>query len=87
MWKAHPVVASRVGGIQEQIEDGTSGVLLDDPTDLEAMGRAVTRLLEDPVMAAEIGKAARERVRRHFLSNRHLQQYAELLSRLPGMAR
>jgi trehalose synthase len=87
MWKAHPVVASRVGGIQEQIEDGTSGVLLDDPTDLEAMGRAVTRLLDDPARAAAMGKAAQERVRRQFLSNRHLQQYAELLSRLPGSPR
>jgi trehalose synthase len=82
MWKARPVVASRIGGIQEQIEDGRSGVLLDDPTDLEEMGRAVSRLLADPVAAREMGRAAQERVRRHFLSNRHLQQYAELLVRL-----
>ena len=32
MWKSRPVVASRIGGIQDQIEDGTSGVLLADPT-------------------------------------------------------
>ena len=82
MWKARPVVASRIGGIQEQIEDGTSGVLLDDPTDLEEMGRAVSGLLANPVAAREMGRAAQERVRRHFLSNRQLQQYAELLVRL-----
>ena len=40
MWKGRPVLASRIGGIQDQIEDGRSGVLLDDPTDLAAYGRA-----------------------------------------------
>jgi trehalose synthase len=82
MWKARPVIASRIGGIQEQIEDGESGILLDDPTDLEAMGREVSRLLADPVLARRMGMAGRERVRRHFLSNRHLRQYAQLLAQL-----
>ena len=31
MWKARPMVASRVGGIQDQIVDGVTGILLDDP--------------------------------------------------------
>ena len=51
MWKARPVVASRIGGIQSQIIDGETGVLLDDPRDLEAFGRAVTGLLADPERA------------------------------------
>ena len=37
MWKRRPVVASRVGGHQDQIQDGISGVLLDDPRDLAAL--------------------------------------------------
>jgi trehalose synthase len=82
MWKARPVVASRIGGIQEQIEDQRTGILLDDATDLEAMGRAVSGLLTDRARAIAIGNAAMERVRRNFLSNRHLLQYAELFSRL-----
>ena len=47
MWKARPVVASGIGGIQSQIIDGESGILLDDPRDLRAFGEAVTGLLLD----------------------------------------
>ena len=47
MWKARPVVATKRGGIQDQIVDGESGVLLDDPMDLETMGRVLVRLLAD----------------------------------------
>jgi trehalose synthase len=38
MWKARPVLASRVGGIQDQITHDRSGLLLDDPSDLAAFG-------------------------------------------------
>src|SRR5205814_9450999 len=44
MWKARPVVASRIGGIQDQIVDRHSGLLLDDPADLAAYGPAVSGL-------------------------------------------
>jgi trehalose synthase len=82
MWKAKPVVASRVGGIQDQIEDGVSGVLIDDPTDLEAVARAVDGFIEDPARAAEIGNAARQRVLGQFLGTRSLTQYMDLLAGL-----
>ncbi len=55
MWKARPVVASRVGGIQDQIEDGVSGVLIDDPTDLDAVASAIDGFIADPERAAESG--------------------------------
>jgi trehalose synthase len=84
MWKAKPVVASRVGGIEDQVEDGRSGVLLDDPHDLEAFGRTVTGLLTDPARAERLGQAARDRVCRHFLAPRHLEQQAELVRRVVG---
>ncbi len=82
MWKRRAVVAPRLGGIEDQIEDGVSGVLLDDPEDLGAFGSAVTDLLEDPQRAARIGEAAHERVRAQFLGSRHLIQYFALFSRL-----
>ena len=82
MWKARPVVASRIGGIQDQIENGRTGILLDDPTDLAAYGQAVLSLLQDERRAVAIGKAAQERVRDEFLGARSLIQYMELLAAL-----
>jgi trehalose synthase len=80
MWKSRPVVASAVGGIHDQIEDGVTGLLLDDPTDLEHFGKLVLELLRDPERAAEMGARAREDVRRNFLANRHALQYIELFA-------
>jgi trehalose synthase len=82
MWKARPIVASRVGGIQDQIEDGVHGLLIDDPNDLETFNLALRRILEDPELAARLGTNARKRVRDEFLGVRHLAQYGELLERV-----
>ncbi|HKG16485.1 MAG TPA: glycosyltransferase [Solirubrobacteraceae bacterium] len=82
MWKARPVVASRIGGIQDQIVEGVSGVLLDDPADLTRYGEAVGDLLRDPGRARSIGHEAQERVRDEFLAVRSLMQYLDLIERL-----
>jgi trehalose synthase len=86
MWKARPVVASRAGGIQDQIVDGVTGVLLEDPLDLESFGRACDALLGDRERADEIGAAARAWVIERFLGSRHLIQYLRLLDELLGRA-
>src|SRR5258708_13856528 len=75
MWKGRPVVASRIGGIQSQIADGDTGLLLDDPRDLEAFGAAITRLLLAPSCAAQLGQRAREPVPDEFTSPRNLLHY------------
>lgn len=82
MWKERPVVASRVGGIQDQIVDGVSGVLLSDPRDSRQFGDAVNGLLADVGRSRRIGEAARERVKHHFLGPRHLGRYFDLVSRM-----
>jgi trehalose synthase len=79
MWKQRPVVASRIGGIQDQIVDGESGILISDATDLRQFGAAVAALLADPAHARTTGAAARARVSRHFLGPRHLGRYFELI--------
>ncbi len=86
MWKARPVVASRVGGIRDQIEDRRSGRLV-DPTDLEAFGRAVASLIERPHDAASMGAAARETVRSRYLAPHYLGGYLELVRRLSAERR
>jgi trehalose synthase len=83
MWKGRPVVAGRVGGIQDQIADGDTGVLI-DPHDLAAYGQAVVGLLADPAAAAAMGGRAQTRVRDEFLGPRHLAQYVELFRRVIG---
>jgi trehalose synthase len=81
MWKGRPVVASRVGGIQDQIVDGENGLLV-DPLDLDAFGRAARRLLSEPAHAEQLGRRAREQVRGRFLGPRTLAQYVELFGRV-----
>jgi trehalose synthase len=82
MWKARPVVASRVGGIQDQIVDGETGVLVRDPRDLAEFGAALTSLLDDLPRAERIGQAARERVRDRFTNARTLLDYVAVIQRV-----
>jgi trehalose synthase len=82
MWKGRPVVATAVGGIQDQVVDGETGLLLQDAKDLDAYGDAVRALLEDPERAQRMGEAAKTRVRDEFLGARSLLDYLTLISRL-----
>ena len=82
MWKSRPLVASRIGGIQDQIVHGESGLLIDDPRDLAEYGRAVVELLSDDERSFEMGHKARERVRDEFLGARSLIQYVDLFEQL-----
>ncbi len=82
MWKSRPVVASAVGGIQDQITDGVHGLLIQDPFDTRAVGTALGRILEDGDYATWLGGNAHRRVRDEFLVVRHLIQHAELIERI-----
>jgi trehalose synthase len=82
MWKTRPVVASRVGGIRDQIDDGKSGLLISDPRNMLEVGSAVVGLLSEPDRARRIGLAARASVQQRFLSPQHLQRYFEVIRRL-----
>jgi trehalose synthase len=85
MWKGKPIVASRVGGIVDQLPPDT-GILLDDPTDLETYGDSLAALLERPDEMRWRGENARRHVLAEFVGDRHLLQYAHLLQQLrsPG---
>jgi glycosyltransferase involved in cell wall biosynthesis len=60
-----PVVASRLSGIPEAIEDGVEGILV-APGDADALADALARLARDPGLRGRLGTAARERMLRDF---------------------
>ncbi|MPY54495.1 glycogen synthase [Streptomyces acidicola] len=78
------VVASRVGGIPEVVEDGVTGLLVPTGDDFEArLTRALDSLLADPETAARLGAAGRERAVREFgwdaVARRTVNLYEEVL--------
>jgi len=79
LWKGRPVIASRVGGIPLQIEDGETGFLL-DPTDTEGFAWRVRQVLENPDLGERLGRAGKEHVRQHFLITRLLSDYLDMLN-------
>lgn len=62
---ATPVVASRVGGIPDIVEDGVSGLLV-PPGDAAALAAALQRVLESPDLARRLGEAGRRRLHERF---------------------
>jgi N-acetyl-alpha-D-glucosaminyl L-malate synthase BshA len=69
-----PVIASRVGGLPEVVEDGVSGFLR-DPDDINGLADAGVSLLTDPALHARFAAAGLQRVRRQFCAGRVVPQY------------
>jgi trehalose synthase len=79
MWKRRAVVATRVGGIVDQVDHEVHGLLVDDPADRATFARFVDRLLADTDGATTMAAAAYTRAHEEFLGDRHLEKYAHLL--------
>ncbi len=79
-----PVVASRVGGITEVIEDGENGLLV-EPRNHDQTADAIMKLIEDPGFARRIAHAALEKIERRYtwdiIAGRYLRLYRYILSR------
>jgi trehalose synthase len=84
MWKGRAVVASAVGGLADQIEDGVDGILVGDPRSPAALAGALSRLLPDEPWRERLGTAARARVRVDGLALRLLAEDADLQRELVG---
>ncbi|MBA3777961.1 MAG: glycosyltransferase [Chloroflexi bacterium] len=74
-----PVVASRISGIPELVDDGTSGLLV-SPGDAEALAGAIGRLYEDPELRHRLGRAGRSKVVVEFDLSANAARLGELVA-------
>ena len=84
MLKGTPVIASAVGGITDQVIDGETGILIQDPNDLNEFGDAVCRLLDDDDLRKSLGDGARARAIETHLGDTHLEKWVEVVAALFG---
>ncbi|MDI6753700.1 MAG: glycosyltransferase [Thermodesulfobacteriota bacterium] len=75
MWKGTPVIGGNIGGIRYQIEDGVNGFLV---SSVEETAGRIVRLIKDQKLREEMGRKAKETVRKKFLLNRYLEEYLDL---------
>ncbi len=82
-----PAVCTRVGGIPEVVRDGIEGLLV-PPADPAALAAALGRLLDDPVLVADLASAGRVRIASEFsapmMASRYAALYREVLDRGGG---
>jgi glycosyltransferase involved in cell wall biosynthesis len=88
-WMAagRPVVATAVGCLPDLVEDGVTGFLV-PPGDAAALGRVLSRFLEEPALAESLGAAARRRFDERYSLGRFaaetLKVYGQLIPHLPS---
>ncbi|MBI5506859.1 MAG: glycosyltransferase [Deltaproteobacteria bacterium] len=74
-----PVVATRMGGVTELVDDGESG-LLGPQRDAEALADALARLAREPELAARLRQGGLAKVRRIWDRNNNLDELAQLFN-------
>lgn len=77
MWKGKPVIGGNVGRIRHQIEDGGNGFLV---SSVEEAAARIIQLIKDEELRRQIGKRARETVKKRFLLTRLLEQYLDVFN-------
>jgi glycosyltransferase involved in cell wall biosynthesis len=78
---ARPVIATRVGGVPEAVEDGKTGILI-PPDRVSEVAPALVSLARDPARANRLGSAGRARQQQLFSSEAMTRGYADLLTDL-----
>jgi len=81
---AKPVVATRVGGVPDLVEDGQTGYLV-DPGDVNGLAAKTIQLLQNDDLRRQMGQRARERAQRFRLQN-VAAQYRKLYYQVAGRA-
>jgi glycosyltransferase involved in cell wall biosynthesis len=82
-----PVIATRVGGLPEIVVHRQNGLLV-DKEDIQGLAGAVSFLLDNPELAAQMGQAGRARVKTNFNWEVHVDSYdrvyRELVAKRPA---
>jgi glycosyltransferase involved in cell wall biosynthesis len=80
------IVASRVGGLVETLEEGACGLLV-LPDDAAELARGLARLLDDADLRARLGQAGRARVEREYTADLMIARTAALYQEVLGVRR
>jgi len=86
MGMGKPVIASRIAGTPEQLEDGATGILV-PPGDARSMAAAMLRLLSDPALRVLMGAAGRARYEARFTAQAAAARYTRVYEVLLGRGR
>jgi len=78
-----PVVATRIGGIVDLVEDGVNGLLV-TPEDTQALTKAILRIFKDPALAQRLAAEARRNVEDKFSLDKMAQRTVELYKEAVG---
>lgn len=81
-----PVIATRVGGNAELVQEGDSGELV-PPADSESLARAIVRLASEPALARRMGERGRQAVERRFSLDAMVGAYQALYDELLSVPR
>ncbi len=76
-----PVIATRVGGIPELVEDGVTGLLI-EPGDYRALAQQILDLYDDLPLRRRLAQAGRRRVIEQFDVSRMLERYHDIYRRM-----
>lgn len=78
---ARPVIATRVGGVPEVLEDNQDSLLV-DAEDEHSLAKSIIRLSSDPLLRARLGTQARRKIEKSFSMDSMIRQYEELYTAL-----
>ncbi len=86
MFTGVPCISTNLAGVPEMIAHERTGLLV-PPRDPKALAAAIVRLLQDPLLAAQLGAQGREHARAHFTIERSAMELQRLLRSRAGVGR
>ena len=76
-----PVIAGQSGGLAEAVHDGETGLVV-DPDEFEAVAAALTRLLDDQLLARRLGQAGRKAIETYYNWDRVIRDLRDIESQV-----